>query len=199
MTPEIKKGRFIYYSCTNAKGICKRVYVPEKKLLEPIYELFERFASIPLPIQERLVSELRAVNESQVEFHRQQTNRIQMEYKRLQSRIDILLELRLDSSITADEYDKKLQELKDKQYALNVELQEYTKADHDYHIHVSTVLDLSRRMGEIFESSELAEKRAILGYLLQNPTVKDKKLEFTLKKPFNTVLELAISPTGLRG
>ena len=33
MTPEIHKGRFIYYSCTNAKKICKKEYIPEKRLL----------------------------------------------------------------------------------------------------------------------------------------------------------------------
>ena len=43
------------------------------------------------------------------------------------------------------------------------------------------------------------EKRAILGFILQNPTVSGKKLEFTMRKPFDTVLELATCPTGLRG
>jgi hypothetical protein len=100
--------------------------------------------------------------------------------------------------LNKNEYDKKLQELKDQQYRLNAELEEYTKADHQYHIHVGTVLNLSRRIGEIFNSSEIEEKRAILNFVLQNPVVEDKKLEFTLRKPFNTVLELASCPTGLR-
>lgn len=52
-------------------------------------------------------------------------------------------------------------------------------------------------MGEIFESSEIHEKRAILNFLLQNPTVSDRKLDFTLRKPFDTVLELAESPVWL--
>jgi len=91
-----------------------------------------------------------------------------------------------------------LQELKDKQYRLNVELDEYTKADHEYHVYVNTVINLSRRIADIFESSEPMEKRAILGFILQNPMVSGKKLEFTMRKPFNTVLELATCPTGLR-
>lgn len=77
---------------------------------------------------------------------------------------------------------------------MNVELDEYTKADHEYHIHVSTVINLSRKIGDIFESSELMEKRAILGFILQNPKVSGKKLEFTMRKPFDTVLELATCP-----
>lgn len=199
MSPEIKKGRFIYYSCTNAKGICKRVYVPEKVLLKPVYAVFEAFAGIPEAVQERLVLELRTLNEGESVFHEREIARIQAEYTKAQKRIETLLDMRLDQSITPDDYDKKLQDLKDKQYGLNVELDEYTKADHQYHIHVGTVLNLSRRIGEIFESSETGEKRAILNFLLQNPTVNGKTLGFTLRSPFNTVLELATCPTGLRG
>lgn len=107
------------------------------------------------------------------------------------------MDIYLDQSITKDDYDKKLQQLKDEQYQLNVQLDEYTKANHDYHIHVNTVLNLSRRIGDIFESSELEEKRAILSFLLQNPVVDGKQLEFSMLKPFDTVLELADCPVML--
>tara|TARA_B100001079_G_C16369679_1_gene496784 strand:- start:80 stop:298 length:219 start_codon:yes stop_codon:yes gene_type:complete len=55
------------------------------------------------------------------------------------------------------------------------------------------------RAKTIFEnSSEPAEKRAFLNYLLQNPTVKEKKLYFSIASPFNLVLELADNPNWLR-
>lgn len=87
--------------------------------------------------------------------------------------------------------------MKDEQYRLGIELEEHTKADHDYHIHVSTVFNLCRKIRTLFDSSEPIEKRAILNYLLQNPTVSPKNIEFTLKKPFNLILELSSSPTWL--
>ena len=202
MSPEMKVKKsglkFIYYSCTNGKGICKREYTPEKALLKPIHEVFEAFAGIPEEVQERLVSELRTLNEGEAAFHEKEIARLRAEYDQAQSRVEALLDMRLDQSITKDEYDKKLQSLKDKQYRLNIELDEYTKADHEYHIHVSTVINLSRKMVDVFESSEPEEKRAILNFLLQNPTVSGKKLDFELKKPFATVLELADCPTRLR-
>ena len=91
-----------------------------------------------------------------------------------------------------------MQQFKEKQYELNAELEQHTDADYDYSTQVATVLDLSRRIKEIFESSETEEKRQILNYLLQNPTVKGKKLEFELRKPYNLVLELASCPDWLR-
>ena len=112
----------------------------------------------------------------------------------------LLLFLQLSTfvrSITKDDYDKKLQELKDRQYRLNIELDEHTKADHEYHLHLSTVLNLSRRVKQIFDSSEVNEKRGLIKFLLQNPFVSDRKLVFELRKPFDTVLQLAQCPTVL--
>jgi len=59
------------------------------------------------------------------------------------------------------------------------------------------VLSISRRAKEIFESSEPNEKRAFLNYLLQNPTVDGKNLEYTIRSPFNLALELADNPNWL--
>lgn len=59
------------------------------------------------------------------------------------------------------------------------------------------MFSVARRAKTIFESSELHEKRAFLNYLLQNPTVNAEKLEFTMRSPFNLVLELASSPNWL--
>jgi hypothetical protein len=101
--------------------------------------------------------------------------------------------------ITKDVYDKKHQEYHDKLQLLNIELDEHTKADYDYQTTVATVVSVARRAKAIFESSEDKEKRAFLNYLLQNPTVNGKKLDFTLASPFNLVLELATSPNWLRG
>ena len=78
-----------------------------------------------------------------------------------------------------------------------MELEEHSKADYDYQTTVASVLSVSRRAKAIFESSEPHEKRALLNYLLQNPTVNGKKLEFTMRSPFNLVLELASRPNWL--
>ncbi len=198
-SPEIKKGRFIYYSCTNAKGTCKREYIPEEVLLKPVYDVLKAFEGIAEKTQARLVEKLRKLNEFEVEYHNKEIKRIRAEYDHVQKRTQVLLDMRLDLSITKDDYDKKLQELKDKQHLLNIELEEHTTADHEYHIHLSTVLNLSRRVKKIFDGSEVNEKRALIKFLIQNPFVNGRKLDFELRKPFDTVLHLALHPTVLRG
>lgn len=199
MSPEIKKGRFIYYSCTNAKGTCKRVYVREEELLKPVQDVFKTFEQIPVEVETRLLQELRDLNESEVEYHKKEMARIRAEHDRVQNLIDGYMDMLADKSITKDDYDKKLEKLKDRQYRLNIEAEEHIRADHDYKLTISHVFSMSRRMGAIFAGSEVPEKRAILNFLLQNPRVSDKKLVFTMAKPFDAILELANCPTGLLG
>jgi hypothetical protein len=190
---------FTYYSCTNAKGICKRVYVPEKELLKPVYEVLERFESITEDVQDGLVAELRKNTESEVVFHKAQINRIRTDHDNLKAKQDRLLEAYMDQSITKDIYDKKHQEYQDQIQTLEIEMSEHSKADFDYQTTVATVLSVARRAKTIFDnSSEPARKRAFLNYILQNPTVNGKKLCFTIASPFNLVLELADSPNWLR-
>ena len=61
------------------------------------------------------------------------------------------------------------------------------------------MLNLCRRIRTIFDDprSEVSEKRAILNFIFQNPTVDGKKLVFTMRKPFDVVLELAACPNWL--
>ena len=199
MSPEVHikpSGKeYVYYSCTNSKGICKREYVNEKELLKPIYKVLNKFSTITEDVQNDLVAELRKNTEAEVEYHRTQVNRVRDEYERTKEKDDRLLEAYLDQSITKDVYDKKHQEYADKLQLLEVELSEHRQADYEYQTTVSTVVSVARRAKEIFENcSEPIQKRAFLNYLLQNPTVNKKKLYFSIASPFNLVLELSDSP-----
>ena len=100
--------------------------------------------------------------------------------------------------ITRDDYDKKHKEFKDRQYEIGLQLEEYTKADEDFSLTVSQVFSLAQRAKEVFISSEIPEKRQLLNYLLQNCELNGKKLEFTLRKPFDAIVNYAKCPTVLR-
>ena len=201
ITPEIKTKKsgkqYIYYSCTNSKNVCQRVYIPERTLLEPILSVLERFGSITEETQEYILKELRRNNEAEIEFHKKQLKRINSEYQSVQSKINRLTDLLLDNSITKDIYEEKLQELKLKQQKLGSEIDLYTKADKNYLLTVSKVFSIAKRAKEIFESSEISEKRALLAYLIQNPVVNRKKLYFSITSPFNLILDLTSNPNWL--
>jgi hypothetical protein len=94
-------------------------------------------------------------------------------------------------SITKQDYDRKLQEVMDQLQTLCIEREEHTKADHDYKTTVGTVLSIARRAKQIFDRSEIHEKRQLINFMIQDAVLDDRKIDFTLKKPFNLVLDLS--------
>jgi hypothetical protein len=71
-------------------------------------------------------------------------------------------------------------------------------ADESYYITVNTMFKLAKHSRELFESSEVPEKRAILNYILQNYTVNEKTPCITMRSPFVEMLSMATQPIGLR-
>ena len=96
-------------------------------------------------------------------------------------------------------HNKTLKEGKEKQAEIREEMARYDQADENYYITANTVLSLAQKAYEIFQSSEVAEKRQLLNFLLQNPELNGRKLVFKLKTPFDTVLQANKCSNLLRG
>jgi site-specific DNA recombinase len=194
---ELKKGKYIYYSCSNFKGICDRKGVREEILLQPVYE-----ALVTIKLSQDkidfIVESLKNTHKDKQEYYNSIIKGINKEDTEIQVKKDRLVELLLDSRITQDIYDKKLSEFETKQQELQIQLEEYAQADHEYHITVSRVLDLAKRASQIFESSEVNEKRQILGMLLSNCRISEGKLLWELKSPFDVIASAQHHPIGLR-
>jgi site-specific DNA recombinase len=196
-SPELKTKKsgkqYIYYSCTNSKGNCKKEYVNEKDLLKPVYKIMDTLVNLPESTQDFLVGELKKTDENQRLFHKRQMSRMQKELSSLQTKIERVTDLFIENKIAEEVYKEKINQFKKKQHLLTIELEEHNQADHRYHIHLGTVMSLARRVRSIFDSSDIYEKQKLVRYLIQNPTINKKKLYFTIASPFNHLVQVANS------
>lgn len=189
ITPEMHKGKFVYYSCTNYKRVHqKKIYIREEDLLAPIYETLKNIQLSDEKIKE-ITEDLKRVNQAKNEFHKQSLATLRVEYDQIEKRISNAFDLMADGSITKDMFNKKLKEYKEKQIEIEAETARYTNADENFYLTANMTLNLAKRAYEIFESSEIFEKRQLLNFLLQNLELRGKKLLFELKTPFDTVLQ----------
>ncbi len=198
ITPEIKKGKYVYYSCTNYKGKCTRVWIPEAKLLEPVYEAL-RAIQMPDERIKEITDGLKALGQSEARFYKHSIDSLKAEHDKIEGRIGKMYDDKLDGRITQDMYDTKLREYKERQNELFNEMKSHSGADEEFYITANTVFNLGKRALEIFESSEPTEKRQLLNYLLQNCRLSGKTLGFTLRSPFDKVVLTSTHPIGLRG
>jgi 2,3-bisphosphoglycerate-independent phosphoglycerate mutase len=96
-------------------------------------------------------------------------------------------------------FNKKLKEYKEKQEEIREEMARDDQADEKFYITANMVLKLTQKALEIFQSSEIEEKRQLLNFLLQNLRLRGRKLMFDLKTPFDTVLQASKCSNLLRG
>lgn len=85
-------------------------------------------------------------------------------------------------------YDKKLREYKAKQADLLQQMSDHSKADEAHYLTAAKLLDVCNRAEDIFKSSEPAEKRVFLNFLLQNSIMNGRKPVFTLKPVFQGIV-----------
>ena len=91
--------------------------------------------------------------------------------------------------ITIDFYEKKFKELIEKNQENGFKMKRLNNANKNYHFPANTIFSLAQRALEIFESSEMEEKRQLVNFVFQNLQLDGKRLLFKTKTPFERVLE----------
>ncbi len=87
---------------------------------------------------------------------------------------------------------EKLKEYKDRKFTIIQEMESSAKADESFHIKANKILSLARRSREIFESSEVEEKRQLSNFVFQNFELNDKELYVTLHEPFKIIKDTSL-------
>ena len=122
VSPEIKKGKYIYYNCTNAKGICHRDYINQKEFLKEISHHFDEISLSQEVIQE-ITQYLKNIYESEGQFYQEQKNRLRKEQDQIHDRISKTYDDRYDGKIDEAFFQKKLKEYKDREFAIIQEME----------------------------------------------------------------------------
>jgi len=91
------------------------------------------------------------------------------------------------ASITADYYEEKRKEYRDKQKLINDKIAKLHTADEEYYLTAEYILKLATHASELFESSEPQEKRLLLKMSLQNLELDGKNVLSKWIKPFDKI------------
>ncbi len=184
VTPDIKKGKYVYLICHDPKNPKKKIFVPEKKILEQVEQVFESIR-IPQPLLEALNDHLKHSHASEMSYHKNAILSLERENSEIQEKQDRLLDLLLCKSITQDTYDAKQLQLKQRQYQIHQELGAHHAADDSFKITVSTLLSVASRAHELFMSSKNEQKRQLLNFMFSNLKLNGQNLEYDLRTPFH--------------
>ena len=135
---------------------------------------------------------LKDIYEAEGKFYREQKARLRKEQDQIQQRISKMYDDRYDCKIDETFFQKKLKEYKDREFAILQEMEGHAKGDESFHVTANMVLSLARRARQIFESSEVEEKRQLLNFVFQNLELKDKKLLIHYREPFKMIKDTSL-------
>jgi site-specific DNA recombinase len=153
VTPEIHKKRYIYYSCTNAKRICKKIYIREEPLVESLSQYFDYIALSEEQIAE-VTSYLKKIHESESLFHTDSLTALRKDQDRIQKRINQMYDDKLDGLIDEKMYLDKVKDYKARQAEIVAQMARHEKADHNFYVTANMVMNLATRAREIFITAE---------------------------------------------
>ncbi len=193
VTPEIKKQRYIYYSCTNAKGNCQRTYVRKEPLIEILSAYFDRISLSKDQIAS-ITNYLKEIYDSHSRFHNDSLETLRKEQDRIQMRLNLMYEDKLDGIIDQVTYLEKVKKYKARQLEIVEQMKKHEFADQNFHITANLVMNLAARAKELYESSEADEKRQLLNLVFQNLKLDGRNLVIDICEPFATIMKYKEHP-----
>lgn len=191
ITAELQKGH-VYYHCTKPKGAeyCKQKYVREEVIEEQL-ESVVKTVSLTIGKIKIIKEVLRESLKDEAEYHEESLEVLTARYKTLHEQDARLLDLLLNNKIKQEAYDAKSPVLNQEMELVNVEISKHKSADRAFYQEIEGFLTFCSEAPALFKSSSPALKRELLRFVISNLVLRDKKLEFSLRIPFNIVAKYA--------
>lgn len=187
VTCDVKKGRHVYLICRDPADATKKVFVPEQDILGQVKAVL-RSVQVPQKLLGALLEHMKASHAAENQFHLDAIAGLRREYDQVRDKLATLLDMRLDQSITGKEYDRKARDLKERQVELLMRIEQHQKGEGEFRITLESLISVASRAGDIFERSKIEQKRQLIAFVFSNLALKGKKLEFSLRSPFDLMV-----------
>ena len=183
-----KAKGIVYMRCTKARGPCSLPHLKEKDVLDQVTKVVKSLQLREKEVQ-NVIKDLKNHHDNQQEYFSSAIVTTRKEYDSIQRKLKMAYQDRLEGSITLDEYNEFVKDLKTRQQELDEQLVSLTKDDKSFMITASYLLEIAQKAATLFESSKPALKAKLLGFLFANLKMDGKIVHYNLKSPFDMILE----------
>lgn len=186
LSGEIKKGKYIYYSCTGGKGECpqQHIYIPEMKLEDKILEALSQIYIT----DEHKMWILKALKESfhdEQKYMQEQLNSLNAKKQKLRARIDGLYLDKIDGKISEEFWQERHNNWTQSLITIQNNINAYEIANIDFISEGSRFLKICREIKELYLYGNNKERKELINYVLQNFSMDGENLSYEYKKPFD--------------
>ena len=183
---EIKKGKYIYYSCTGGRGECEQqhIYIPEAKIEKQIIQALENI-SITQEHREWITQALKESFNDEEEYTKQQIHSLSVKKQKLKERIDKIYLDKLDGNISEDFWAERHNQWTQDLLTIQSNITAYEKASINFIEQGANFLKICYEMHDLYQFGNCTEKRELINYVLQNLKLEGENIHYDYKKPFD--------------
>ncbi len=190
ITAEIKKGHYIYYHCSFAKGPCGSLYVRQEELERQFEGILGEF-QFSEAIFDWLREALRQSQKEKAEFHRRSMEKLNAHYAKLQNRIDQIYLDKLDGEVEEAFYRRNVAQWREEQAQVRARIERHEKADQNYIEQGIRLVEVARNASEFYKGQGQAERAALLRFLMPGSSLQGNRLVPAFKPPFDIIHRIA--------
>ena len=184
MTAEVKKGKYVYYHCTQFHGKCGNSYVREEVLDQLFAEIAGRVRVAPASVED-IKKALKESQRDRVSFQKESETALRKREDRLSKMLDNAYEDKLAGTITKELWQRKSKEWQDELAEVRQKLHAFGSANVNYYELGVRILELANSAYGLYLKQDAEEKARLLRTLLSNSTFTNGTLCPTYKKPFD--------------
>ena len=188
ITPDPKTNRYgkkyTYLFCPHCRGTCVNENIVDAKIEEDLCKL----KKMPITWLEKALDiiqeEVREKHKMEIEERRV----LKSKRTQLTNNLDTLLDMRLNNSITQEQYNKKYNDITKQIETTDTKLTRYNEITKQGLNTLEDLILLVSKIPEIYKNSNYDEKRKVLKLLYSNLFLQGKNPLFSIRKPLENIL-----------
>ena len=184
MVAEVKKGKYIYYHCTQNRGKCSGKCIREEVLDEQFTESLKGIR-IDRDVAEWILKVLKEGHKEEERYFEERLALLQQQKQAIEARLKKVYLDRLDEVISIDDYKKFSAKFQGDLADIEQKIQKLRKPDRSSLGDVSRLLELSQKAAALYSTQNSDEKRKLLKIVHSNSSWKDGTLFPNYRKPFD--------------
>ena len=195
---ENRTNKNTYLISRDPQNPSKKVFVKEQDMLEEISQVFKSL-QFPKDMLEEITKYLKTSHEAEKDYHAQKTKELHKQKQLADSKLNKLVDMVLNGLINEEIYERKKEEITQELISIKVEIEIHDQANDSFKEMLITAFYLASKSYDLFICSKTEEKRRLISFVFSNIQLKGKKLEYTLRKPFDMMVGLGTCKDWLPG
>ena len=189
ITAETQKG-FIYYRCTKRATNCKQRYTREEELAAQIKKVIQK-VSLCDDWTGKILGQLEKDKNSCVQSSRPQQQNLQTKITELENKINKLIDIYLEGTISLEEYQRKKEFFINEKKKLRETLQDFAAGGNNWFEQAREFVTSLNRASYAISEGNLESQKEFLKKIGSNFILKERRLVFSSEAPYRGLLQSA--------